>query len=90
LPKAFIPSQARGVQVAQRNTQDGVSLVQTAEGALSETTNILQRVRELAVQASNGTQSTDNRLALNARSERVARPDQRHRAPTPSSTVSAC
>src|SRR5690606_19010880 len=39
-------------------------LVQTAEGALSETTNILQRVRELAVQAANGTQSTNNRLAL--------------------------
>ncbi len=57
-------SVVRGAQVAQRNTQDGVSLVQTAEGALSETTNILQRVRELAVQAANGTQSTDNRLAL--------------------------
>jgi len=54
----------RGTQVAQRNSQDGVSLVQTAEGALSETTNILQRIRELAVQASNGTQSTENRLAL--------------------------
>jgi flagellin len=59
-------SQVRGSQVAQRNTQDGVSLVQTAEGALSETTNILQRVRELAVQASNGTQSTANRAALNS------------------------
>jgi flagellin len=59
-------SQARGVQVAQRNAQDGVSLVQTAEGSLSETTNILQRIRELAVQSANGTQSTDNRVALNA------------------------
>jgi flagellin len=57
-------SQVRGSQVAQRNTQDGVSLVQTAEGALSETHSILQRVRELAVQASNGTQSTNNRAAL--------------------------
>ncbi len=57
-------SQVRGAQVAQRNTQDGVSLVQTAEGALSETHAILQRVRELAVQASNGTQSTNNRTAL--------------------------
>jgi flagellin len=57
-------SQVRGTQVAQRNSQDGVSLVQTAEGALSETTNILQRIRELAVQAANGTQSTDNRVAL--------------------------
>lgn len=58
-------SQVRGSQVAQRNAQDGVSLVQTAEGALSETTNILQRTRELAVQAANGTQSTNNRRALN-------------------------
>jgi len=58
-------SQVNGSQVAQRNAQDGVSLVQTAEGALSETTNILQRIRELAVQAANGTQSTDNRVALN-------------------------
>jgi len=54
----------RGSQVAQRNSQDGISLVQTAEGALSESTNILQRMRELAVQAANGTQSTNNRLAL--------------------------
>ena len=59
-------SQVRGTQVSIRNSQDGISLVQTAEGALSETTNILQRIRELAVQASNGTQSTDNRAAINA------------------------
>ncbi|NIA12619.1 MAG: flagellin FliC [Nitrospiraceae bacterium] len=59
-------AQVRGTQVAQRNSQDGVSLVQTAEGALSETTNILQRIRELAVQAANGTQSTSNREALNS------------------------
>ncbi|HIJ74261.1 MAG TPA: flagellin FliC [Candidatus Hydrogenedentes bacterium] len=57
-------SVVRGTQVAQRNAQDGVSLVQTAEGALSETTNILQRIRELAVQAANGTQSDLNRLAM--------------------------
>ncbi len=57
-------SQIRGTQVAQRNAQDGISLVQTAEGSLSETTNILQRVRELAVQAANGTQSDTNRAAL--------------------------
>lgn len=58
-------SQVRGTIVAQRNSQDGISLVQTAEGALSETTNILQRLRELTVQAANGTQSTENREALN-------------------------
>lgn len=57
-------SQVLGTGVAQRNAQDGVSLVQTAEGALSETTNILQRMRELAVQAANGTQSDNNRLAI--------------------------
>lgn len=57
-------SQVRGSQVAQRNAQDGVSLVQTAEGALSETTNILQRIRELAVQSANGTQSTNNRVSI--------------------------
>ena len=57
-------SVVRGTQMAQRNAQDGVSLVQTAEGSLSETTNILQRIRELAVQAANGTQSTDNRTAI--------------------------
>jgi len=55
-----------GTQVAQRNSQDGISLVQTAEGALSETTNILQRIRELAVQAANGTQSTNNRLSMDS------------------------
>ena len=54
-----------GARVSQRNAQDGISLVQTAEGALSETTNILQRIRELAVQAANGTQSTSNRAAIN-------------------------
>ena len=59
-------SVVRGAQVAQRNSQDGVSMVQTAEGGLSETTNILQRIRELAVQAANGTQSTQNRAALDA------------------------
>jgi flagellin len=57
-------SQVRGGETAQRNTQDGISMVQTADGALSETTNILQRVRELSVQASNGTQSTSNRVAI--------------------------
>jgi len=57
-------SQVRGNDVAQRNAQDGVNLVQTADGSLSESTNILQRVRELAVQAANGTQSTNNRTTI--------------------------
>ncbi len=59
-------SVVRGSMVAQRNAQDGVSLVQTAEGALSESTSILQRIRELALQAANGTQSDTNRSALHA------------------------
>ncbi len=59
-------SMVRGTQVAQRNSQDGVSLVQTAEGALSETTNILQRIRELAVQSSNGTLSDSNRVSIDS------------------------
>jgi flagellin len=56
----------RGSAVAQRNVQDGISLLQTAEGALTETTNMLQRMRELAVQAANGTQSNANRTSLQA------------------------
>jgi len=57
-------SRVRGLQVAQRNAQDGISLVQTAEGALSETTNILQRMRELAVQAASGTLGVANRSSI--------------------------
>jgi len=52
-------SQIRGLDQGSRNAQDGISMIQTAEGALSETHSILQRMRELAVQASNGT-STDS------------------------------
>lgn len=59
-------SEVLGSQVAQRNSQDGISLVQTAEGSLAETTNALQRIRELAVQAANGTNSATNRAALDA------------------------
>src|SRR6201991_1896799 len=47
-------SQIGGLTVAVRNAQDGISVAQTAEGALNETTSILQRMRDLAVQASNG------------------------------------
>lgn len=58
-------SVVRGSAQAQRNAQDGINLVQTAEGGLTETTNILQRIRELALQSANGTQSADNRAAIN-------------------------
>ena len=54
-------AQLRGMNMAIRNTNDAVSLVQVAEGALGETTNSLQRMRELAVQASNSTMTTTDR-----------------------------
>ncbi|NMF99667.1 flagellin [Aromatoleum toluolicum] len=59
-------AQVRGLNQAARNANDGISLAQTAEGALGEIGNNLQRIRELAVQASNGTNSQEDRDALNA------------------------
>jgi len=57
-------AQIRGLDQAVRNSQDGISLIQTAEGALNETHAILQRMRELAVQASNDTNATADRTAI--------------------------
>jgi flagellin len=57
-------AQIRSFTVAGRNAQDGVSLAQTAEGALQETSNILTRMRELAVQSANGTLTTTDRATL--------------------------
>ncbi|MCB1859776.1 MAG: flagellin [Gammaproteobacteria bacterium] len=59
-------TQIRGFNQAMRNANDGISLAQTAEGALGETTNNLQRIRELAVQAANSTNSDSDRAALQA------------------------
>ena len=56
--------QIRGLEQASRNSQDGISMIQTAEGALNETHNILQRMRELAVQAANDTNVTADREAI--------------------------
>jgi flagellin len=56
--------QIRGLEQASRNAQDGISFIQTAEGALNETHSILQRMRELAVQASNDTNVTEDRTAI--------------------------
>jgi flagellin len=56
--------QIRGLDQAARNSQDGISLIQTAEGALNETHDILQRMRELAVQSSNGTYTTTDRAKI--------------------------
>lgn len=58
-------SQVRGMTVAIRNANDGVSLAQTAEGALGKVSESLQRMRELAVQSANATNTTDDRAALN-------------------------
>ena len=60
-----LTSQIRGMTVATRNASDGISYSQIADGALAEVGNIYQRMRELAVQSSNGTNSTSGRTALN-------------------------
>lgn len=59
-------AQIRGLNQAVRNSNDGISLAQTAEGALNETTNILQRMRELSVQAANDTNNDSDRASLQA------------------------
>jgi flagellin len=59
-------SEIRSLKMAQRNAQDGVSLVQTAEGALSEVNSNLVRMRELAIESANGTLNTADRTSLNA------------------------
>lgn len=58
-------SQVRGLNQAVRNATDGINLLQTADGALIETSNMLQRMRELAIQASNSTNSASQRSYLN-------------------------
>ena len=59
-----LTSQINGLGVAQRNANDGISMAQTAEGAMQESTSILQRMRELALQSSNGSNSQSDRDAL--------------------------
>jgi flagellin len=58
-------TQARGMNVAIRNSMDGISLAQTAEGGLGKVSDMLQRMRELAVQSANATNTTADRLSLN-------------------------
>jgi flagellin len=58
-------SQIRGLNQAVRNANDGINMMQTAEGAMTEQSNMLQRMRELAVQSVNGTYSSDQRAYLN-------------------------
>ena len=64
--------QIRGLEQASSNAQDGISLIQTAEGAMNEQHAILQRMRELAVQASNDTNTSDDRTAIKAEIDELA------------------
>ncbi len=59
-----LTSQVNGLNVAVKNANDGISIAQTAEGAMQESTNILQRMRELALQSANGSNSDDDRTSL--------------------------
>ena len=61
-----LTSQVRGLNQAVRNANDGISLAQTAEGALQESTNLLQRMREISIQSANGSNSDSDRSALQA------------------------
>jgi len=61
-----LTSQVNGLAVAVRNANDGISLAQTAEGALQQSTNILQRMRDLSLQSANGSNSAEERKALNS------------------------
>lgn len=63
---SLMTSQVRGLSAAMRNANDGISLAQTAEGSMGEIGNMLQRMRELAIQSSNGTLSTNDRTAVQA------------------------
>ena len=66
-------AQIRGLDMAAKNAQDGISLIQTAEGALNETHAILQRMRELAVQAANDTNTAEDRKALQNEVDELAK-----------------
>ena len=79
--------QIGGLAQAQRNAQDGISLVQTAEGALTEVHSMLQRVRDLKVQYDNGTLSDDDKVAIASEVAQIAQRGQEHRRPTRSSTA---
>ena len=70
-------AQVRGMNVAIRNANDGISLAQTAEGALGKIGDNLQRMRELAVQAANDTNGDDDRIALNNEFRQLAAENQR-------------
>lgn len=66
-----LTSQINGLNVAVRNANDGISMAQTAEGALQQSTNILQRMRELALQSANGSNSEEDRASLQLEVEQL-------------------
>ena len=66
-------AQIRGLNQSVRNANDGISLIQTAEGALTEVTNMLQRMRELAVQSASDTNTSSDRFALDLEYQQLAR-----------------
>ena len=68
---ARMTAQIRGLDQARRNANDGVSLAQTAEGALQQSTDILQRVRELAIQSANSSNSATDRASLNSEANQL-------------------
>ncbi len=70
-------AQIRGINVAIRNANDGISLSQTAEGALATITDAMQRMRELAIQSQNGTNSASDRTNLNAEYQQLSQEIQR-------------
>jgi flagellin len=63
-----LTAQSRGLDVAMRNANDGISIAQTAEGAMNEATSVMQRMRDLAIQSANGTNSPAERQAINEES----------------------
>ncbi len=65
-------AQVRGLNQAVRNANDGISMIQTVEGALNEVTNMLQRMRELAVQSVNGTNSSNDRTSLDTEFDQLS------------------
>jgi flagellin len=70
-------AQVRGLSVAMRNAGDGISMAQTAEGALGQMTEMLQKIRQLAVQAANATNSDSDRASLNAEAKQMVAEIQR-------------
>ena len=83
-------SQVGGLTVAARNAQDGISVIQTAEGSLTEVHSILQRMRDLAVQAGNDSNNADSRAAITRRLRLVARRARANRRRRRTSTASSC